>query len=101
MIEYAFILLNKKFYFIPVKQVFSDMDFLGWYTSGDVPDDRDIKIHKQICEINESPVLLKLNPMARHSDVCFYFSSVKKLFILCLCLIQLLLLCITVTSDHV
>lgn len=52
-----------------VKQVFSDMDFLGWYTSGDMPDDRDIKIHKQICEINESPVLLKLNPMARHSDV--------------------------------
>ncbi|KAL0275583.1 UNVERIFIED_CONTAM: hypothetical protein PYX00_003395 [Menopon gallinae] len=51
------------------KQVFSDMDFLGWYTSGDIPDDRDIKIHKQICEINESPVLLKLNPMARHNDV--------------------------------
>lgn len=47
------------------------MDFLGWYTSGDAPDDRDIKIHKQICEINESPVLLKLNPMARHSDVSF------------------------------
>lgn len=50
------------------KQVFSDMDFLGWYTTGDQPDDSDIKIHKQICEINESPVLLKLNPQARHSD---------------------------------
>jgi hypothetical protein len=47
------------------------MDFLGWYTTGDHPDDGDIKIHKQICEINESPVLLKLNPQARHSDVSF------------------------------
>jgi COP9 signalosome complex subunit 6 len=45
------------------------MDFLGWYTTGDHPNDGDIKIHKQICEINESPVLLKLNPQARHSDV--------------------------------
>ncbi|CAH1406474.1 unnamed protein product [Nezara viridula] len=51
------------------KQVFSDLDFLGWYTTGDAPDDSDIKIHRQICEINESPVLLKLNPQARHSDL--------------------------------
>ncbi|XP_067014189.1 COP9 signalosome complex subunit 6 [Anabrus simplex] len=51
------------------KQVFSDMDFLGWYTTGDQPDDSDIKIHKQICEINESPVHLRLNPQARHSDL--------------------------------
>lgn len=50
------------------KQVFSDMDFLGWYTTGDAPDDSDIKVHKQICEINESPVFLKLNPMATHSE---------------------------------
>lgn len=51
------------------KQVFSDLDFLGWYTTGDAPDDSDIKIHKQICEINESPVFLKLNPQARHSEL--------------------------------
>lgn len=51
------------------KQVFSDLDFLGWYTTGEAPDDRDIKTHRQICEINESPVLLKLNPQARHSDL--------------------------------
>lgn len=51
------------------KQVFSDLDFLGWYTTGDSPDASDIKIHKQICEINESPVFLKLNPQARHSDL--------------------------------
>jgi COP9 signalosome complex subunit 6 len=53
------------------------MDFLGWYTTGDCPDDGDIKIHKQICEINESPVLLKLNPQARHSDVSTLFAMVR------------------------
>lgn len=51
------------------KQVFSDLDFLGWYTTGEGPDDTDIKVHKQICEINESPVFLKLNPNSRQSDL--------------------------------
>nr|CAG4643319.1 EOG090X08T4 [Ilyocryptus agilis] len=49
------------------KQVFSDMDFLGWYTTGDAPNESDIHVHKQICEINESPVILKLNPFTRNS----------------------------------
>lgn len=49
------------------KQVFPELDFLGWYTTGDAPNSSDMKIHKQICEINESPVFLKMNPM-----VCFY-----------------------------
>ncbi|XP_043480834.1 COP9 signalosome complex subunit 6 [Leptopilina heterotoma] len=50
------------------KQVFSEMDFLGWYTTGDIPNDRDIRVHKQICEINESPVLLKLDPRPKNAD---------------------------------
>ncbi|CAL8139330.1 unnamed protein product [Orchesella dallaii] len=50
------------------KQVFSEMDFLGWYTTGDLPSPADIHVHKQICEIYESPVLLKLNPVARNVD---------------------------------
>lgn len=50
------------------KQVFSDMDFLGWYTTGDAPNESDIKVHKQLCEINESPIYLKLNPLAGHTD---------------------------------
>jgi len=50
------------------KQVFSDMDFIGWYTTGDVPSSTDIKVHKQICEINESPILLKLNPYDKNID---------------------------------
>ena len=55
--------------FPTVKQVFSDMDFLGWYTTGDAPNESDIHVHKQICEINESPVFLKLNPFTRNSDL--------------------------------
>ncbi|XP_008544805.1 COP9 signalosome complex subunit 6 isoform X1 [Microplitis demolitor] len=50
------------------KQVFSDMDFLGWYTTGDMPNDRDISVHRQICGINESPVLLKLDPRPKNPD---------------------------------
>jgi len=49
------------------KQVFPDLDFLGWYTIGNVPTEGDIKVHKQLCEINESPVLLKLNPLVNDS----------------------------------
>ena len=49
------------------KQVFPDLDFLGWYAIGDVPNERDIRLHKQVCEINESPVFLLLNPNNRQS----------------------------------
>ncbi len=31
-----------------VKQVFKDMEFLGWYTTGGAPDQSDIHIHKQV-----------------------------------------------------
>jgi len=51
------------------KQVFQDMDFLGWYTTGDMPTPMDIHIQRQICEINESPVLLKLNPLVRTAEL--------------------------------
>lgn len=47
------------------------MDFIGWYMTGDAPSSGDIKIHKQICEINESPILLKLNPYDKNMDVSY------------------------------
>lgn len=50
------------------KQVFSEMDFLGWYTTGDIPNESDINVHQQICKINESPVLLKLDPRPKNTD---------------------------------
>jgi len=51
------------------KQVFSDFDFLGWYTTGGAPTEQDIILHKQVCTINESPVLLKLDPFGKHTDL--------------------------------
>lgn len=53
------------------KQVFSEMDFLGWYSTstGEGPTESDIHVHKQICDIHESPLFLLMNPGARHSDL--------------------------------
>uniref|UniRef100_A0A1B0C2W4 COP9 signalosome complex subunit 6 n=1 Tax=Glossina palpalis gambiensis TaxID=67801 RepID=A0A1B0C2W4_9MUSC len=50
------------------KQVFSELDFIGWYTTGECPTNRELKIHKQIAEINECPIMLQLNPMSRSVD---------------------------------
>lgn len=50
-------------------QVFPGLDFLGWYSTGESPSEEDIEIHRQICEIEESPLFLLLNPAARHTDL--------------------------------
>ncbi|KAK7090209.1 COP9 signalosome complex subunit 6-like [Littorina saxatilis] len=66
------IVINMEYYQLKeeqFKQVFSDMDFLGWYTTGDVPTPSDIKVHKQIFQINESPIFFMLNPMGKNSDL--------------------------------
>ena len=55
--------------FFSLDQVFQDLDFLGWYSTGDAPNRSDIAVHKQICDINESPVFLKLNPATKHTDL--------------------------------
>lgn len=47
------------------KQVFSDMDFLGWYSTGESPTEDDVAVHRQISDIVESPLFLQLNPNAR------------------------------------
>ncbi|CAG9854200.1 unnamed protein product [Phyllotreta striolata] len=65
------IIIDKDYYNMKeeqFKQVFSDLDFIGWYTTGDSPSMMDIKVHKQICEINESPILLKLNPYDKNIE---------------------------------
>uniref|UniRef100_A0A3B3C0U7 COP9 signalosome complex subunit 6 n=1 Tax=Oryzias melastigma TaxID=30732 RepID=A0A3B3C0U7_ORYME len=64
--------IDKEYYYTKeeqFKQVFKEMEFLGWYTTGGPPDQSDIHIHKQVCEIIESPLFLKLNPMTKHTDV--------------------------------
>jgi hypothetical protein len=39
---------SKVDFFVSVKQVFSEMDFLGWYTTGDSPSHSDIHVHRQV-----------------------------------------------------
>ena len=41
--------------------MFSDMDFLGWYSTGDSPGVQEITVHQQISDINESPLFLQAN----------------------------------------
>jgi len=48
------------------KQVFSDMDFLGWYSTGERPEDEDVEVHKQILDVHESPLFLQMNPGAKN-----------------------------------
>lgn len=48
------------------------MDFLGWYITGtgsDKPSIRDIEVHKQIINIAESPIFLKMDPHGGHTDL--------------------------------
>uniref|UniRef100_A0A3Q1LYB3 COP9 signalosome complex subunit 6 n=1 Tax=Bos taurus TaxID=9913 RepID=A0A3Q1LYB3_BOVIN len=66
------IIIDKEYYYTKeeqFKQVFKELEFLGWYTTGGPPDPSDIHVHKQVCEIIESPLFLKLNPMTKHTDV--------------------------------
>jgi len=46
------------------KKVFTSYDFLGLYTTGEKASATDIEIHKQITELNESPLYLLLDPIA-------------------------------------
>lgn len=66
------VIINREYYNTKeqqYKQVFSDLDFLGWYcTSSCEPTEADLKIHKQICQINECPILLQLDPQSRNVD---------------------------------
>ncbi|XP_055375543.1 COP9 signalosome complex subunit 6 [Condylostylus longicornis] len=65
------IIINRDYYKTresQYKQVFSELDFLGWYTTGDEVTIKDINVHKQICEINECPIMLQLDPMCHGVD---------------------------------
>lgn len=66
------IIIDKEYYYTKeeqFKQVFKELEFLGWYITGGPPDPSDIHVHKQVCEIIESPLFLKLNPMTKHTDL--------------------------------
>ncbi|CAD6994526.1 COP9 signalosome complex subunit 6 [Ceratitis capitata] len=65
------VIINREYYQTKeaqFKQVFSDLDFIGWYTTDESPTPLDIEIQKQMSEINECPILLQLNPLSRSVD---------------------------------
>jgi len=52
------------------RQVFKDLDFLGWYTVGTGnATEKDILIHKQLTAVNESALLLKLDPYTKSANL--------------------------------
>jgi COP9 signalosome complex subunit 6 len=46
----------------PVRQVFKDFDFLGWYSTGPEPTAAEIYVHEQFATFNESPLYVQLFP---------------------------------------
>ncbi|KAM6289212.1 LOW QUALITY PROTEIN: COP9 signalosome complex subunit 6, partial [Aegotheles albertisi] len=66
------VLIDKEYYYTgrsSSSRCSRELEFLGWYTTGGPPDPSDIHVHKQVCEIIESPLFLKLNPMTKHTDL--------------------------------
>ncbi|CAH8290168.1 unnamed protein product [Schistosoma turkestanicum] len=45
------------------KQVYPDLDIVGWYTTGGAINEKDELFNRQILELNESPLILKLDPL--------------------------------------
>ena len=57
------------------KEVFADLDFLGWYTTGsDAPSAVDIDVYRQMSLLNECPIMLKLDPSSVRSSDKVQFS---------------------------
>ncbi|XP_003740294.1 COP9 signalosome complex subunit 6 [Galendromus occidentalis] len=50
------------------RQVFQDLELVGWYTTGGEPTVSDVKVHQQICAFNDSAILMKLDPTAGRSN---------------------------------
>ena len=91
------VIINRDYYNVKeeqYKQVFSDLDFLGeykiykinevhtkigWYRSGwytttmdnPNPTEKHVRIHKQICQINECPIMMLLDPNTRNMNVSY------------------------------
>lgn len=49
------------------KQVFKDLEVVGWYATGSAVQPSDMATHRRISEINESPAFLLLDPCADYS----------------------------------
>ncbi|KAI8643425.1 COP9 signalosome complex subunit 6 [Parasitella parasitica] len=47
-----------------LKQVFPNLDFMGWYTLGTAPSEADLKLHEQFLQVSESALFLQMDPRA-------------------------------------
>ncbi|CAO2630251.1 COP9 signalosome complex subunit 6 [Lemmus lemmus] len=55
------IIIDKEYYYTKeeqFKQVFKELEFLGWYTTGGPPDPSDIHVHKQVYRLNQVHLFL-------------------------------------------
>ena len=48
--------------------MFQDLELVGWYTTGGDPTSSDVKVHQQLCTVNDSAILMKLDPTAGRSN---------------------------------
>ena len=62
-------LFNVSLYMCSVKQVFPNLEFLGWYTNCEKLEDVEYQFHQQLCQENESYLLLTINPFSRSNEV--------------------------------
>ncbi|KAI9310169.1 maintenance of mitochondrial structure and function-domain-containing protein [Dichotomocladium elegans] len=51
-----------------LKQVFPNLDFMGWYTIGTSPTEADLKLQEQFLQVNESAIFLQLDPSSGTRD---------------------------------
>ncbi|EDV25783.1 uncharacterized protein TRIADDRAFT_24388 [Trichoplax adhaerens] len=49
------------------RELTDEFMFIGWYTIGSSPNETDLNIHQQFCQIYDSPLLLKLNPNCNYA----------------------------------
>ncbi|KAI8997505.1 COP9 signalosome subunit 6 [Pilobolus umbonatus] len=47
-----------------LKQVFPQLDFMGWYTIGSSPTNAELELHEQFLQVSESALFLQLDPSA-------------------------------------
>ncbi|XP_058875269.1 LOW QUALITY PROTEIN: COP9 signalosome complex subunit 6 [Acipenser ruthenus] len=86
------IVIDKEYYYTKeeqFKQVFKEMEFLGWYTTGGPPDQSDILVHKQV-----SPVSQRCLSVSQHVSVCL---SVSQCVSACLSVSQRVSVCLSVS----
>ncbi|KAJ7332327.1 hypothetical protein JRQ81_014507 [Phrynocephalus forsythii] len=64
------VVIDKEYYYTKEEQSSLQGSGVPWLVHDRwAPDQSDIHVHKQVCEIIESPLFLKLNPMTKHTDL--------------------------------